>query len=106
MHGLPQQTPDQARADLCEALAHQPPHLSWYQLTLEPNTEFYSRPPPLPDDDRLWQIYQAGSALLRDHGFSDYEVSAWSQPAEPPGTTSTTGLSATTSPSAQGPTAR
>ena len=80
MHGLPQQTPDQARADLREALAHQPPHLSWYQLTLEPNTEFYSRPPPLPDDDRLWQIYQAGSALLRDHGFSDYEVSARSQP--------------------------
>lgn len=80
MHGLPDQTPEQALADLRAALDHQPPHISWYQLTLEPNTEFFSRPPDLPDDDRLWDIYQAGSALLREHGFDDYEVSAWSRP--------------------------
>lgn len=80
MHGLPDQTPEQALADLRAALEHQPPHISWYQLTLEPNTEFFSRPPDLPDDDRLWDIYQAGSALLREHGFDDYEVSAWSRP--------------------------
>ncbi|EMP54158.1 hypothetical protein MSNKSG1_17271 [Marinobacter santoriniensis NKSG1] len=80
MHGLPDQTPEQALADLKAALDHQPPHISWYQLTLEPNTEFFSRPPDLPDDDRLWDIYQAGSALLREHGFDDYEVSAWSRP--------------------------
>lgn len=80
MHGLPGQTPDDALADLAAALDHQPPHLSWYQLTLEPNTEFYSRPPTLPDDDRLWEIYRQGSDFLRSHGFGDYEVSAWCRP--------------------------
>ncbi len=82
MHGLPGQTPEAALADLEAALAWQPPHLSWYQLTLEPNTEFYSRPPELPDDDRLWAIYQAGAQRLQSAGFSDYEVSAWSQPGQ------------------------
>ncbi|GGC70009.1 radical SAM family heme chaperone HemW [Marinobacter halophilus] len=80
MHGLPGQTPEQALTDLREALAHQPAHLSWYQLTIEPNTEFFSRPPELPDDDRLWDIYQQGGNLLRASGFNDYEVSAWSLP--------------------------
>ncbi len=80
MHGLPDQTPEEALKDLETALNYQPPHLSWYQLTLEPNTEFYSRPPTLPDDDRLWEIYLRGADYLRNHGFSDYEVSAWSQP--------------------------
>ncbi|HET8850545.1 MAG TPA: radical SAM family heme chaperone HemW [Marinobacter sp.] len=77
MHGLPGQTPEQAIADLNAALAHQTPHLSWYQLTIEPNTEFYSRPPSLPDDDRLWEIYRQGGDRLRAAGFRDYEVSAW-----------------------------
>ncbi|WP_111498084.1 MULTISPECIES: radical SAM family heme chaperone HemW [Marinobacter] len=80
MHGLPGQSIDQAMADLDAALAWQPPHLSWYQLTLEPNTEFYSRPPDLPDDDVLWDIYCAGRDKLEAHGFRSYEISAWSQP--------------------------
>lgn len=80
MHGLPGQTPDQAIADLRAAIAWEPPHLSWYQLTLEPNTEFYSRPPQLPEEDQLSDIYDRGSDYLRQHGFSDYEVSAWSRP--------------------------
>ena len=80
MHGLPGQTPEQAVSDLQAALAHQPSHLSWYQLTIEPNTEFFSRPPPLPDDDRLWEIYRQGAAHLRSAGFDDYEISAWSLP--------------------------
>lgn len=80
MHGLPEQTPDNAIADLEAALSWQPPHLSWYQLTLEPNTEFYSRPPVLPDDDLLWSIYDQGAAFLRERGFRDYEISAWSLP--------------------------
>ncbi len=77
MHGLPGQTPEQAIADIETALNYQPPHLSWYQLTLEPNTEFYSRPPDLPDDDHLWDIYRQGSDLLHQRGYQDYEVSAW-----------------------------
>lgn len=79
MHGLPGQTPSEALEDLRSAMAHEPPHLSWYQLTLEPNTEFYSRPPDLPDDDLLWEIAQAGGEYLHRQGFNDYEVSAWSQ---------------------------
>ncbi|MBU2954665.1 radical SAM family heme chaperone HemW [Marinobacter sp. F3R08] len=77
MHGLPGQTPDQALLDIQTALDYNPPHLSWYQLTLEPNTEFYSRPPDLPDDDRLWEIYSKGANLLHHSGYQDYEVSAW-----------------------------
>jgi oxygen-independent coproporphyrinogen-3 oxidase len=80
MHGLPGQTPEGAVADLQAAIDWAPPHLSWYQLTLEPNTEFYSRPPDLPDDDRLWDIYCRGADHLRNHGYRDYEVSAWSRP--------------------------
>ncbi|WP_041644901.1 radical SAM family heme chaperone HemW [Marinobacter adhaerens] len=78
MHGLPGQTPGQAIEDIQTALDYKPPHLSWYQLTLEPNTEFYSRPPELPDDDHLWDIYRRGSDYLHQHGYEDYEVSAWS----------------------------
>lgn len=78
MHGLPGQTPGQALEDIQTALDYKPPHLSWYQLTLESNTEFYSRPPELPDDDHLWDIYRRGSDYLHQHGYEDYEVSAWS----------------------------
>ena len=82
MHGLPGQTPTDALNDLGAALEHAPTHLSWYQLTLEPNTEFFSRPPTLPDDDRLWEIYSQGGDYLRARGVSDYEVSAWSLPGQ------------------------
>nr|WP_286222809.1 radical SAM family heme chaperone HemW [Marinobacter sp. LA51] len=82
MHGLPGQTPADAIADLKAALSHNPSHLSWYQLTLEPNTEFYSRPPRLPDDERLWEIYRQGGDFLHQQGFRDYEVSAWSRPGQ------------------------
>ena len=78
MHGLPGQTPGQALEDIQTALDYKPPHLSWDQLTLEPTTEFYSRPPELPDDDHLWDIYRRGSDYLHQHGYEDYEVSAWS----------------------------
>lgn len=77
MHGLPGQSPAEALADLRSATDHEPPHISWYQLTLEPNTEFYSRPPDLPDDDLLWEISQQGAAFLRQQGFDNYEISAW-----------------------------
>ena len=80
MFALPQQTPAQAEADLRAALALQPEHLSYYQLTLEPNTEFAARPPPLPDDDTAWEIQAQGQALLAAHGYAQYEVSAYAQP--------------------------
>ncbi|WP_116368405.1 radical SAM family heme chaperone HemW [Parahaliea mediterranea] len=81
MHGLPGQSQQSALADLRSALACNPPHLSWYQLTIEPNTVFHKRPPTLPVEDTLADIQDAGEALLQDTGFSAYEVSAWSQPA-------------------------
>jgi oxygen-independent coproporphyrinogen-3 oxidase len=80
MHGLPDQTPEQAEADLATAISCQPEHLSWYQLTLEPNTEFYSRPPLLPEDDLLADIQEAGENLLANAGYRQYEVSAYAQP--------------------------
>ncbi|MFC3679173.1 radical SAM family heme chaperone HemW [Bacterioplanoides pacificum] len=80
MHGLPGQTVGQALHDLRTALAFEPQHLSWYQLTIEPNTEFYKRPPLLPQDDTLWDIQEAGLALLAEHGFEHYEISAFCQP--------------------------
>jgi len=80
MHGLPGQTLDKALEDIEQALVLEPTHLSWYQLTLEPNTEFFSHPPPLPDEERLWDIQDAGHALLESSGFSRYEISAYARP--------------------------
>jgi oxygen-independent coproporphyrinogen-3 oxidase len=80
MHGLPDQTPEQALDDLNTALSFQPPHLSWYQLTIEPNTEFYKRPPVLPEDDTLWDIQEQGQERLAQAGLSQYEISAYSVP--------------------------
>ena len=57
MHGLPNQTLEEALDDLRQAIKLAPPHLSWYQLTIEPNTMFAYRPPTLPDDDELWDIF-------------------------------------------------
>lgn len=80
MHGLPGQTLEQALDDLQTALSFEPPHLSWYQLTIEPNTEFYKRPPRLPEDDTLWDIQEAGQALLAQKGYRHYEISAFARP--------------------------
>lgn len=80
MHGLPEQSLDDALSDLHIAIAQQPTHLSWYQLTVEPNTEFWSKPPRLPEDETLWDIQEAGQALLAEHGYAQYETSAYAQP--------------------------
>ena len=77
MHGLPGQTLSEALADLQQAVDLQPSHLSWYQLTIEPNTVFYSKPPTLPGDDDLGDIEDAGFALLQSAGFDRYETSAF-----------------------------
>ena len=80
MHGLPDQLLEEALDDLRQAIALAPTHLSWYQLTLEPNTVFWNQPPVLPEDDILWDIQEAGQALLAEHGFTQYEVSAYAKP--------------------------
>ena len=79
MHGLPGQTVAGAEADLRAALAFGPPHLSWYQLTIEPNTLFHKRPPLLPVEDALADIQEAGEILLASAGYRQYEVSAYSR---------------------------
>lgn len=81
MYGLPGQSPAQARADIEQALACSPSHLSWYELTIEPNTAFYSRPPQLPNEDTLLDITATGLAALREAGFTRYEISAFARDA-------------------------
>lgn len=80
MHGLPEQSLEEALADLRQAIALAPPHLSWYQLTIEPNTLFNSRPPVLPDEDMLWLIFSEGHKLLTEAGYEQYEISAYARP--------------------------
>ncbi len=80
MYGLPGQTLDEALADVEEALAFSPPHLSCYQLTLEPNTAFAAAPPALPDPDACADMQDAIEARLAQAGFVHYETSAFAQP--------------------------
>lgn len=79
MHGLPQQTLEHALDDLKTAIALNPTHLSWYQLTIEPNTPFFSKPPKLPQDEVLWNIQDQGIELLKAAGYAQYEISAYSR---------------------------
>lgn len=79
MHGLPDQSLDDALYDLQQAIDCAPPHLSWYQLTIEPNTAFASKPPRLPEDDTLWDIYEQGHAILTARGYQQYEISAYAK---------------------------
>ena len=79
MFGLPAQSTEQAVADLRTAIGCAPTHISWYQLTIEPNTEFFRRPPALPHDDAIAEMQDAGMALLHQHGYERYEISAYSQ---------------------------
>ncbi len=79
MFGLPSQTLKEALADLEYALKFPATHLSWYQLTLEPNTPFYQHPPKLPNDDLLWHMQNEGQNLLSKNGFVQYEVSAYTR---------------------------
>ncbi|MEO8344994.1 MAG: radical SAM family heme chaperone HemW [Betaproteobacteria bacterium] len=80
MYGLPRQTVTEARADLSAALAFMPPHLSYYHLTLEPNTLFHRYPPPIPDDDTAADIEDAVHAMLEGAGYQHYETSAHAKP--------------------------
>ena len=78
MHGLPGQTIESAGVDIESAAALGPTHISWYQLTLEPNTVFFARPPAgLPGEEGAFEIQDAGAAKLKSLGYQQYEVSAW-----------------------------
>lgn len=77
MHGLPEQTLEQALLDLKLAVDNGATHISWYQLTIEPNTVFFRTKPVLPVDDVLEEIQAQGEAYLKAQGFINYEVSAW-----------------------------
>ena len=79
MSGLPGQTIEQALSDLRTAMAMQPAHISWYELTIEPNTWFYRHPPARPDDETLWRMQEEGRILLNQGRYSRYEVSAWAR---------------------------
>ena len=80
MHGLPGQSLDDALIDLKQIIALSPPHISWYQLTIEPNTQFASKPPTLPQDETLWDIQEQGQALLAQAGYQQYEISGYAKP--------------------------
>lgn len=77
MYGLPRQTRAQALADVRGAIAFRPTHISHYQLTLEPGTAFYHRPPVLPDADEIWEMQSDCQESLAAAGFEQYEVSAY-----------------------------
>ncbi|MCY3622270.1 MAG: radical SAM family heme chaperone HemW [Gammaproteobacteria bacterium] len=84
MYALPGQTVDEALDDLAQAIRLEPDHISWYQLTIEPRTEFARRPPVgLPDVDRACEIEEAGIELLERHGYRRYEVSAFAREGHP-----------------------
>jgi len=79
MFGLPGQSITEGLSDLNAALKHQPDHLSWYQLTLEPNTYFHVHPPTLPDEETIDLLFSQGQDRLAAQGFEQYEVSAYAQ---------------------------
>jgi len=79
MFALPNQSLEQSIQDVKTALALAPPHLSHYQLTLEPNTPFYKNPPVLPEEDLAWEMQLACQATLSEAGYHHYEVSAYAK---------------------------
>lgn len=79
IHGLPDQTVEAALADLQTAINYAPNHISWYQLTIEPNTVFYARPPTLPTESTIDRLELAGISLLEESNFRRYEVSAYAK---------------------------
>ena len=80
MFGLPDSIPDDSINDVTTAISLKPTHISFYQLTLEPNTYFHKFPPPLPNDELIFATQQQCQNLLATQGFLQYEVSAYSQP--------------------------
>ena len=82
MYGLPEQDLTQAWADIDQAIELNPPHISLYNLTLEPNTLFAKFPPKLPDDDLIATMQESLEVKLSNAGYERYEVSAWAKPGQ------------------------
>jgi oxygen-independent coproporphyrinogen-3 oxidase len=80
MFGLPDSSPDDSKTDVATAISLKPTHISFYQLTLEPNTYFHKFPPQLPNDELIFSMQKHCQKLLADQGYQQYEVSAYSQP--------------------------
>jgi oxygen-independent coproporphyrinogen-3 oxidase len=80
MYALPGQSLSDAIEDVSVASSCNPAHISHYQLTLEPNTAFFANPPSLPEEDAAWQMQEGCGQLLRNAGYEQYEISAWSRP--------------------------
>lgn len=78
MFGLPGQSLEQGLNDLRAGLEFAPEHLSWYQLTIEPNTFFYTHPPQLPVDESIDKLFIQGQELIAEQTYEQYEVSAYS----------------------------
>ena len=78
MYGLKGQSIEECMNDVTSAISLNPSHISFYQLTLEPNTLFSKFPPNLPSDEDIWKIGERGSELLNQRGFHQYEISAYS----------------------------
>ena len=79
MFALPEQSIDDALDDLKIAVEQIPTHISWYQLTIEPNTVFYSKPPKIPNDDDSFLMQEQGQAYLENNGYMQYEISAYAK---------------------------
>jgi oxygen-independent coproporphyrinogen-3 oxidase len=82
MYALPGQSAAQSRRDLELAIGAEPTHISFYQLTIEPNTAFAAEPPVLPVDDKAWEMHQAGLDLLEECSYGQYEISAFAKPGK------------------------
>ena len=79
MYGLPDQTASEAIDDLDKAIALDPEHISWYELTIEPNTLFFKNPPNIPSDIRKERMFEAGKEKLLAAGYDQYEISAYAK---------------------------
>ena len=79
MWGLPNQVLEESTADLNQAINLEPEHISWYQLTIEPKTEFYIKRPRLPSEKILYKIETAGLQLLEENNYNRYEISAFAR---------------------------
>lgn len=79
MYGLPDQSLEDALLDLRYAIQYSPNHISWYQLTIEPNTPFYARKIKLPNEDLIFSMLHEGDNLLKKAGYKKYEISSYSK---------------------------